>query len=376
MKKCGIEQVRYRTGLLAFILIGSLLSVAFGPATLTESDFALCPVFPHQISMMAPGTPPQLSATASILMEGHSGTVLYASNAHQRLPPASTTKLVTALVALQRANLGDRVTVQASDLTVGSSMGLAAGEELTMEDLLYGLLLPSDNAAAVVIARYVAGSESAFVQLMNDLVAEMGLQDTHFMNPHGLDEVNHFSSAYDLAQIARKVLAHPVLSQMVATREKWAASRLLTNRNQLLGQYSGAIGVKTGTTDAAGECLIAAVKRGDDLVIAVVLGSEDRYADARELLDYYFRRFCQVRLYLEQNALARLADTEGHSLMLQTDFEGSVLLPRWQVEMLHPYRLIQTESPTPQPGNPVGKLVFYLCNSIIAELPLSIGGYY
>ena len=367
--------MRYRTGPLVLIIAGSLLSLGFGPAALTESDFALCPVFPHQVSLMGPGTPPQLTASASVLIEGHSGTVLHAHSAHQRLPPASTTKMVTALVALQRANLGDRVIIQSADLTVGSAVGLSAGEELTIEDLLYGLLLPSDNVAATVIARHVTGSEASFVRLMNDWVAEMGLQDTHFANPHGMDQGNHFSSAYDLAQIARQVLTHPILSDIVATRERWAASRLMINTNELLGQYPGLIGVKTGTTDAAGECLVAAVRNGDDFLVSVVLGSRDRYADSRSLLHFYFQRFSQARLYLEQNALARLIDTEGNLVPLQTDFDGNLLLPRWQVNLLRAYRLIQTEGAGAQPGNQAGKLVFYLCGGAVAEFPLSVVQY-
>ena len=365
-------RVRYRTGLRILILLGGLLSLAFGPATLTESDLTLCPIYPHQVLLMGPGTPPQLGATGSILIEGHSGTILHASDANQRLPPASTTKMVTALVALKRVNLGDRLVIQSVDLTVGSAIGLVTGEEVTMEDMLYVLLLASDNAAASAIARHVAGSESAFVELMNEWVAEMGLQDTHFMNPHGMDQVSHFSSAYDLAQIARRILAHPILSQIVATRERWAASRLLTNTNELLGRYPGTIGVKTGTTDAAGECLAASVRHGDDYLVSVVLGSTDRYADTRSLLDHYFERFSQVRLRLERDALARLADAEGNQVRLQADTEGNLLLPRWQVGMLRTYRSIPDGDAVLRPGSQVGSLVFYLCKDPIAELPLSV----
>jgi D-alanyl-D-alanine carboxypeptidase (penicillin-binding protein 5/6) len=283
--------------------------------------------------------------------------------------------MVTALVAMQRANLGDRVTIQGADLAVGSVMGLSAGEELTVEELLYGLLLPSDNVAASVIARHVTGSESTFVRLMNDWVAEMGLQDTHFANPHGMDQGNHYSSAYDLAQIARQVLTHPILADIVMTRERWAASRLMVNTNELLGQYPNLIGVKTGTTDAAGECLVAAVRNADDFLVSVVLGSRDRYADSRSLLDFYFERFSQVRLHLEQNALARRIDVEGNVVPLKTEFDGNLLLPRWQVNLLRTYRLIRTEETGEQPGNQTGKLVFYLCGGAVAELPLSVVEY-
>ena len=364
---------RYLSVVIALL---SLLNLAFRPAVLTESDFSRYRVSPYQIVQMVPRPVPELSARAALLLDGTSGTVLYAKSEHDRLAPASTTKMVTALVAVQGANLGDHVVIMPSDLSVGSSMGLSAGEEPTMEELLYGLLLVSDNAVAVTIARHVAGSEKTFVDLMNQWVAEHGLRDTHFSNAHGFDETMHFSSAYDLAIIGRQMVRNRILTSIVATKEQWAASRLLENSNELLGTYAGANGVKTGTTDAAGQCLVASARRdGEGWVVAVVLGSQDRYADARALLDYYFAGFFQTSLGLEPSPLARIQVEGGewHSLAVRDD--AQVLLTRWQAGYLRSFLWIDKAKLSPGLGEAVGRVSYDLFGQTVAELPVYIGGY-
>jgi len=357
------------------IALLSLLNLAFGPAVLTESDFARYRVLPYQIEQMVPHALPELSAKAALLMDGTSGTVLYAKREHDRLAPASTTKMVTALVAVEGANLGDHVAIMPSDLSVGSCMGLSAGEEPTMEELLYGLLLVSDNAVAEIIARHVAGSEQTFVDLMNQWVAQHGLQDTHFSNPHGFDETMHFSSAYDLAIIGRHLVQHGILSSIVATKERWAASRLLESTNELLGSYAGANGVKTGTTDVAGQCLVASARRDGGWAVAVVLGSQDRYADARALLDYYFAAYFQTSLSLVPSPLARirLEGGEWHALVVRDG--AQVLLTRWQAGYLRSFLWIDTANLSPGLGEAVGRVSYDLFGQTVAELPVYIGRY-
>ena len=364
-----------RHHLAVVIMVFSLSSLAFGPAVLTESDFARCRVSPYQSERMAPRKLPQLDAKAALLVDGGSGTTLFAKNEHERLPPASTTKMVTALLAVEGANLGERVAVLPSDLMVGSVMGISVSEEPTLRELLYGLLLVSDNAVAEIVARHVAGSRESFVTGMNSWVAGAGLNDTHFCNPHGLDETGHYSSAHDLAVIGRRLLESPVLSEIVGTREQWAASRLLESTNELLGSYPGATGVKTGTTDAAGQCLVASASRGESWALAVVLGSQDRYGDAQTLLDHYFEGYQQVSLGLEPSSLARVRDSEGVWHPLVTKDTARVLMARWQATYLRSFLRVEVEEVTGTPDEPVGRMWYLLLDRTVAEYPLYLGVY-
>jgi D-alanyl-D-alanine carboxypeptidase (penicillin-binding protein 5/6) len=361
--------------LAVVIILLSLSNLAFGPAVLTESDFARSRVTPYQSELMVPRTIPQLTAKAALLVDGASGTTLYARNEHDRLPPASTTKMVTALLAVEGANLGERVAILPSDLAVGSVMGLSATEEPTLRELLYGLLLVSDNAAAEIIARHVAGSRESFMVAMNSWLAENGLSDTHFGNPHGLDEANHYSSAQDLVTIGLRLLESPVLAEIVSTREQWAASRLLESTNELLGSYPGASGIKTGTTDAAGQCLVASAERGESWALAVVLGSRDRYGDAKALLDYYFGGYRQVSLGLEPSPLARIRDSEGVWRPLVTRDTVRVLMARWQSAYLCSFLHIEVEEVAGTSDEPVGRMWYLLFDRKVAEFPIYVGDY-
>jgi len=364
---------RSRQLLAGLIMLLSLSILGFGPAALTESDFGRYRVSPYQADLMAPRSVPELSARAALLMDGASETVLYARNEHERLPPASTTKMVTALVAEAGANLGDHVLVLSEDLPVGSVMGLSAGEEPSLRELMYGLLLVSDNAVAEIIARHVGGSYEGFVSEMNTWVQDRGLDDTHFENPHGLDQVNHYSTAHDLAIIARHVMESPYLSEVVGTSEQWAASRLLESTNQLLSTYPGANGVKTGTTDAAGQCLVASARRGQSWALVVVLGSQDRYADASALLDHYFATCDQASLGLTRSPLTRVRDAQGDWRRLEVRETARVLVTRWQVDYLRSFLHVESNGLGATPGEPVGRVSYYLLGRAVAELPVYLG---
>jgi len=245
---------------------------------------------------MARSAMPKLSAKSAILLDFTSGTVLFGKSIHQRLPPASTTKIMTALLTLEQGQLQSQVTI--SPLAagqIGTRMGLAAGERLTVGELLYGLLLPSGNDAAMALAQQDAPSVQAFVDRMNAKARELGLADTHFVNPHGLDDPAHLSSANDLARLARYALrSEPLFDEYVSIPHFVIAAGLghpafdLTSLNQLLGSYPGADGVKTGTTPAAGEVLVGSATRDGHRLLVVVMASEDRYADARVVLDNGF----------------------------------------------------------------------------------------
>ena len=225
--------------------------------------------------------------------------MLYAKNHHMPLPVASTIKIVTAIIALEHAPLNTIIEVDATAAAVAPNvMGLKVGERLTLEALLYGLMLDSGNDAAEAIARGVFGDRARFIRLMNDVVTKLGLQNTHFANPSGLDDPAQHSSAYDLAVLTTYALQNPVFREIVGTRRKVIpASREPgrehgwfgpTNLNRLIGTYPGAFGVKPGWTGDAGFTLVAAAERGGRSLLAVVLGSRNHFTDAERLLNYGF----------------------------------------------------------------------------------------
>ncbi|HEY8393676.1 MAG TPA: D-alanyl-D-alanine carboxypeptidase family protein [Thermaerobacter sp.] len=262
--------------------------------------------------------PPAISSAAAILMDAASGQVLYEHNARERRPPASTTKILTAIVALEYGNLDDVVTVsEYAAGTEGSAMEIKAGERYTLRELLWGLMLESGNDAAVAIAEHISGSEEAFARLMNETARRLGLRDTHFTNPHGLHHPDHYTTAYDLAVLTRYALVNDYFARLVCQPEKvlcrgagdWV--RILASTNRLLWYHEWVDGVKTGTTDPAGPCLVSSGTRDGGRLIAVVLDSEDRWEDSRRLLEWGFDSFRAVRRGGAGDAAGRVRVTGG-----------------------------------------------------------------
>ncbi len=252
--------------------------------------FLLC----QAVALAAP-VAPKVGAEAAVLMDAATGRILYAINPDAYMYPASTTKMMTTLVALEKGKLDSIVTVSRRAASCEeSSLGLKAGDRLYLRDLLQGMMVVSGNDAAEAVAEHIAGSVPAFVDLMNARADKLGLTHTHFANPHGLpDPNNHYSSARDLAVIAAEALKNPEFARIVAVRDYTVP---LLNRpwlrvsttNSFLKTYPGAIGVKTGSTKAAGDCLVAAAKRGNTRLIAVLLNDDDRWEDAPSLMNYGF----------------------------------------------------------------------------------------
>ncbi len=246
-------------------------------------------LLPGPARAAGPGT----SASSAILVDAGSGRVLYEQNAHERRLIASITKLMTALVAVESpAGLDVPVEIRPEWTGAeGSSMYLRAGERLTLRELLYGLLLASGNDAAVAVACVCAGDVETFVAWMNDKAEELGMADTHFANPNGLNDEDHYSTAADMARLARVVLENEVLAGIVGTKSITIAGRSLTNHNKLLWRYEGCVGMKTGYTDKAGRTLVSCARREGQTLIAVTLNDPDDWRDHAALFDYGFSQY-------------------------------------------------------------------------------------
>jgi D-alanyl-D-alanine carboxypeptidase len=233
-----------------------------------------------------------------IVVDGDSGTILFQRNAFDPIAPASLTKIMTAILGIEYGNLSEHVhvDVDAQSLTDSTVMGLEPWFDVTLEDILYGLMLPSGNDAALAIARYVSGSDAAFVQLMNQKASWLGLRATHFANPHGLDDPDHYSSPYDMVVMARYGMQYPTFRKLAAARwyniRESNISYTITNLNPLLGTYPGADGVKIGYTENAGRSIVAtAVRNGHRVYVAFMKSEAGLVPDATTLLDWAFNSF-------------------------------------------------------------------------------------
>jgi D-alanyl-D-alanine carboxypeptidase (penicillin-binding protein 5/6) len=257
--------------------------------------------------------PPPISAAAAILIDSNSGEVLYGKNDDARMYPASTTKIMTAILILENGDLSEEVTVsEHAAETQDSPLSLKPGEKLTLEDLLYAILVRSGNSAAVAAAEHIAGSEKAFVEMMNRRAKELGATGTHFVNPNGLHDPDHYTTASDLAKIARHAITFDKFNRIVATghyvlgRSISVENSYISNHNRLLGSYPGADGIKTGYTNEAGRCLVGSATHDGWRLISVVLNSKDYVADTAALLDYGFSNFKPVCLARRNERIKQL----------------------------------------------------------------------
>ncbi|MDQ6675303.1 MAG: hypothetical protein M3069_31975 [Chloroflexota bacterium] len=253
------------------------------------------PGAPHRLSPIAP---PRVTAPEVAVVDDDTGLLLYGREPHARQAPASTTKIATAIVTLDHVPSLDaavNVSVDGEAMAVadGSSiMGLSPGQRLSLRTLLFGLLLPSGNDAAEQLARSVAESRDQFITWMNSMAAEdLGLADTHFVNPSGLDADGHFSSAYDLAHLARRAMREDAFREIVATPQATSEGFVLSGHNPLIGVYPGADGVKTGSTEAAGRVIVGSAVRAGHRVYVVVMHTDDPLADSTALFDWVWQSF-------------------------------------------------------------------------------------
>ncbi len=300
------------------------------------------PCFPASDAPLETGTFPvefhpgdlAVGAESAILIDGDSGSVLYAKNPDEKRGMASTTKIMTAYVILNRLSPETVVEITPEMTGIeGSSLYLKAGEKLTVEELLYGLLLESGNDSAVALAVACDGSVDAFAKRMNETAAELGLENTRFANPHGLSAEGHYTTARELALLTAEALQNETFGEIVATYqtripyEGIEGGRYLTNHNPLLKGYEGMIGVKTGWTTADGKCFVSAAKREGMTLIAVTLGDTGISATHRKLLDYGFEHFEKRTLTVETPL--QLPVVGGEASFLQAEAETlTVTLPK------------------------------------------------
>lgn len=240
--------------------------------------------------------PPELTAAGILVMDIPSGVVLYQKNQNTRLSPASTTKIMTALVSIEKYKKEDVLTVK-TIINSGRNMGLVSGEKMTVENLLYATLVHSANDAAYVLAENYPGGTEKFVARMNQKASELFLTQTRFSNPIGFEEVDHFTTVRDLSVLASYALANSLVAKMVGTpaitipNADFTKFYQLQNVNQLLGKIPGVVGIKTGWTENAGECLITAIFKNERKILLVVLGSKDRFGETESLISWVFGNF-------------------------------------------------------------------------------------
>ena len=324
-----------------------------------------------------------VQAKATLLMEKETGQVLFAQNEHEKLEPASVTKIMTLLLTMEAIERGelhyeDMVTVSANAASMGGSqVYLSEGEQITVEELLKAVCVASGNDAAVALAEEVSGVTELFVQQMNNRAKELGMADTCFLNPTGLPAEGHVTSAYDIALMSRElILKHPDLRRFTTI---WMdtirnGSFSLSNTNKLIRFYDGATGLKTGSTDAAGYCISATAERGGMELIAVVLGgetSQQRFEDAKTLLNYGFSTY----------ALADVTPAETPSVPVKLGRDASVdampescklLVGKGQAGSLSQTITLQEDLAAPvEKGQTVGTLTVRCGDATLAELPLT-----
>ncbi|HZK34788.1 MAG TPA: D-alanyl-D-alanine carboxypeptidase family protein [Bacillota bacterium] len=323
--------------------------------------------------------PPVMSKSA-ILMDANSSRVLFEKNAHQRLPMASTTKIMTAIVALENGGLKDIVVIppEASGVE-GSSIWLSPEEEHTLEDLLYGLMLRSGNDAAVAIALHICDSVEDFAELMNKTAKKIGATNTNFTNPHGLHDDNHYTTAYDLTLITSYGLKNPIFEEIVSTQHKtigWPGNewdRAMRNKNKLLWQYEGANGVKTGYTRIAGRCLVSSAIREELQLVAVVLNCGPMFEESMLILDYGFNNYKSEKLLHSNQVtdsipikngkteMVNLVSAEGFSIALKEDEAEKVKIEIDIPEIVN--------APVTK-GEQAGVARIFFENQLVKEVPL------
>lgn len=316
----------------------------------------------------------QAASSAEIVMEAESGRVLYEANADERLPMASTTKILTALIIVEDCDLDAVVTVPDDCAGIeGSSIYLVAGERLTVRDLLYGLMLRSGNDCAETLAVYHSGSIGKFAECMNGRALSLGAKNSHFVNPHGLPDPEHYTTARDLGKIACKAMQNAVFKEIASSRTAVVPdggcgyARTLVNKNKFLYSFDGANGVKTGFTKAAGRCLVASAERDGMQLISVVLNCGPMYERCGELLEKAFSDYSYCKIF----------DAAANKYEVKTDVGHKICIGACRKDIFYPLTQaeaedirIEADCPSPRKlpvneGDELGILRVYLENQLL-----------
>ena len=326
-----------------------------------------------------------LNAKSAILMEESTGNILYENNPDERLPIASVTKVMTMLLIMEavdsgKISLDDMVTVSENAMSYGgSTMFLETGEQLTVNDMLKGIAVASANDGCVAMAEHLAGSESAFVDMMNEKAKELGMENTHFMNTNGLDEDDHYSSARDVAIMSRELMKHETIFNYTSI---WmdtlrGGKFQLANTNKLIRFYDGANGLKTGSTSKALCCLSAAAKRNDMQLIAVVLGaptSAERFASAKSLLDYGFANYAVNTQITAGDEVQKIAVEKGvdKEVGVVAGDSCSTLVKKGQEDNItKEIKIDETITAPIEAGQKIGTMTISRDSEVIADIDLN-----
>ncbi len=320
---------------------------------------------------------PNINAQSGILIEKNSGTILYSKNINKKLPMASTTKIMTALIAIENGNLDENVIIKSNCVGIeGSSIYLQNQEKISLRDLLYGLMLRSGNDAAAAIACHIGGSVENFVSMMNTRAKRMGLHDTHFSNPSGLPDKNHYTTAYDLSVITRIALKNKEFKKVVSTKN-WVSNReynkYFYNKNKTLWQYDGGDGVKIGYTKNAGRCLVASATRNGMQLIAVVLNDGNWFNDCYKLFDYGFQKYKPIIVFDKNQYVKSIDINNGKKDKIDIVTNKELMLPLRNEDIKDIKILIELPNNIDAPvkiNNKLGAIKVFIKGNLIANVDL------
>lgn len=322
---------------------------------------------------------PDLSAQSYIISDANTGEILFSQDENRRMPIASTTKIMTCLVVLENSKLDDVVTVKAEDCGIeGSSVYLYEGEKLTVRDLLYALMLESANDAAVCLANFVSGSNEEFCKLMNDKAKSLGLLNTNFNNPHGLEDPEHYSTAYDMSRIWISAMENPTFREIVSTKtyridlSDDESYRFLSNHNKLLKTYEFCIGGKTGYTKTAGRCLVTGAENNGVELVMVTLNAPDDWSDHEKMFDYAFSLYSDVDVATSKSVSVSLSVVGGDKNVITLTNKDPLTLTVRDITKLssHVEAPHFIYAPVKALDKPLANVVYTYNDEEVARLPL------
>lgn len=346
-----------------------------GKLELSKLTAVLMIFFSCVVIVIAAPKPPEIDAASAIVIDPSTGKIIYEKNSRAKRYPASTTKIMTAVLALEHGNPNDTITVsEEACKTTESSMHLKKGEKIKLDALLYGLLVRSANDAAMCIAEYIGGTESKFAEMMNEKAKLIGANNTHFVNPHGLHDDDHYSTAYDLALMASYAVRIPEFNKYVKVKSvkidrsiNKADVVLHNTSSRFLKTYEGADGIKTGHTKQAGRCFVGSATHDNWRIISVVLGSKKAGADTKALMDFTFKFYKNINIANKESVFTSIPIKYGkiNKLKVMPSKDISIVVSRSDDEVVDTKITITKKTAPIKKGAVVGNLTAYYGKDII-----------